>query len=123
VPSPTYAAILGRIVALGAGLLDLLGAMRLAGGPRARYVSIDHRSRSLRSAEDSSAARASRDLFLAQRFARHASPLTMIIYIHAADEDLRAGIRRLRCWLQLAIWRPEGPEGHKRRGAKLIAGR
>jgi len=41
--------------------------------------------------------RASRDLFLAQRFARHASPLTTIIYTHATDEDLRESVRRLRC--------------------------
>jgi integrase/recombinase XerC len=41
--------------------------------------------------------RASRDLFLAQRFARHASPLTTVIYTHATDEDLREGVRGLRC--------------------------
>ena len=41
--------------------------------------------------------RASRDLFLAQRFARHASPLTTIIYAHPSDEDLREGVRGLRC--------------------------
>ena len=31
--------------------------------------------------------RASRDLFLAQRFARHASPLTTTIYAHVSDEE------------------------------------
>jgi integrase/recombinase XerC len=41
--------------------------------------------------------RASKDLFLAQRFARHASPLTTVIYTHASDEDLREGVRGLRC--------------------------
>lgn len=41
--------------------------------------------------------RASKDLFLAQRFARHASPLTTVIYTHASDEDLRAGVRLLSC--------------------------
>jgi integrase/recombinase XerC len=41
--------------------------------------------------------RASKDLFLAQRFARHASPLTTVIYTHPSDEDLRAGVRRLDC--------------------------
>ena len=30
--------------------------------------------------------RASRDLFLAQRFARHVSPLTTIVYTHPSDE-------------------------------------
>ncbi len=41
--------------------------------------------------------RATRDLFLAQRFARHASPLTTIVYTHPADEELYEGIRNLPC--------------------------
>jgi integrase len=41
--------------------------------------------------------RAKRDLFLAQRFARHVSPLTTTIYTHPADEELYAGIRNLPC--------------------------
>jgi site-specific recombinase XerC len=41
--------------------------------------------------------RASRDLFLAQRFARHASPLTTTIYTHPSDEELREGVRSLPC--------------------------
>ena len=41
--------------------------------------------------------RASRDLFLAQRFARHASPLTTVIYTHPSDEELQAGVRELPC--------------------------
>jgi site-specific recombinase XerC len=41
--------------------------------------------------------RASKDLFLAQRFARHASPLTTVCYTHPSDEDLREGVRGLRC--------------------------
>jgi site-specific recombinase XerC len=41
--------------------------------------------------------RSSRDLFLAQRFARHASPLTTVIYTHPSDEELRDGIRELAC--------------------------
>lgn len=39
--------------------------------------------------------RASRDLFLAQRFARHASPLTTTIYCHPGDEELRQAVRSL----------------------------
>jgi len=39
--------------------------------------------------------RATRDLFLAQRFAQHASPLTTIIYAHPADEELAEGERDL----------------------------
>jgi site-specific recombinase XerC len=41
--------------------------------------------------------RASRDLFLAQRFARHASPLTTTVYTHPGDEELFEGIRNLLC--------------------------
>jgi len=41
--------------------------------------------------------RASRDLFLAQRFARHASPLTTTIYTHPSDEELRDRVRTLAC--------------------------
>ncbi len=32
--------------------------------------------------------RSSRDLFLAQRFARHVSPLTTVVYTHPSDEEL-----------------------------------
>lgn len=39
--------------------------------------------------------RVSRDLFLAQRFARHASPLTTTIYTHPSDEELRERVREL----------------------------
>ena len=41
--------------------------------------------------------RASRDLFLAQRFARHASPITTVIYTHPGDEELRERTRALVC--------------------------
>jgi integrase len=41
--------------------------------------------------------RASRDLFLAQRFARHLSPLTTTVYTHPSDEDARARLRSLNC--------------------------
>ena len=41
--------------------------------------------------------RSSRDLFLAQRFARHVSPLTTVIYTHPDDEELWEGVRGLRC--------------------------
>src|SRR5260221_6603035 len=41
--------------------------------------------------------RASRDLFLAQRFARHVSPLTTTVYTHPSDQELWQNIRRLRC--------------------------
>jgi len=41
--------------------------------------------------------RASRDLFLAQRFARHVSPLTTTLYTHVSDEELSARLRSLAC--------------------------
>ena len=41
--------------------------------------------------------RTSRNLFLAQRFARHASPMTTVIYTHPSDEELREGVRGLVC--------------------------
>jgi len=41
--------------------------------------------------------RASRDLFLAQRFARHASPLTTTIYTHPSDQEMFERVRQLHC--------------------------
>ena len=41
--------------------------------------------------------RASRDLFLAQRFARHQSPLTTVVYTHPSDEELFEGTRGIPC--------------------------
>jgi site-specific recombinase XerC len=51
----------------------------------------------LRHAAVTNVYRASRNLFLAQRFARHASPLTTIVYTHPSDEELYAGIKDLPC--------------------------
>ena len=45
--------------------------------------------------------RATRDLFLAQRFARHASPLTTTVYTHPSDEEMSAQLRELTCLSQL----------------------
>lgn len=41
--------------------------------------------------------RTSRDLFLAQRFARHVSPLTTTVYTHPSDQELWQRIRGLTC--------------------------
>jgi integrase len=41
--------------------------------------------------------RATRDLFLAQRFARHVSPLTTTIYTHPSDQEMAERLRRLGC--------------------------
>jgi len=32
------------------------------------------------------------ELFLAQRFARHASPLTTVVYTHPSDEEIRGRV-------------------------------
>ena len=41
--------------------------------------------------------RQTRDLFLAQRFARHSSPLTTTIYTHPSDEEVLDQVRVLPC--------------------------
>ncbi len=41
--------------------------------------------------------RATRDLFLAQRFARHVSPLTTTIYTHPSDDEMQERLRELTC--------------------------
>jgi integrase len=41
--------------------------------------------------------RATRDLFLAQRFARHISPLTTTVYTHPSDEETAEQVRGLAC--------------------------
>jgi site-specific recombinase XerC len=51
----------------------------------------------LRHSAVSNVYRATHDLFLAQRFARHASPLTTTIYCHPGDEEMRERVRGLRC--------------------------
>jgi len=41
--------------------------------------------------------RATHDLFLAQRFARHVSPLTTVCYTHPSDEEMARRVRTLAC--------------------------
>ena len=41
--------------------------------------------------------RQTRDLFLAQRFARHVSPLTTTVYTHPSDDEMQQQLRRLSC--------------------------
>jgi site-specific recombinase XerC len=53
--------------------------------------------RALRHSAVTNVYRASRDLFLAQRFARHASPLTTVIYTHPSDEESYEMMRELPC--------------------------
>ena len=37
------------------------------------------------------------NLFLAQRFARHASPITTVVHTHPADEQMAERVAGLRC--------------------------
>ncbi len=41
--------------------------------------------------------RATHDLFLAQRFARHVSPLTTVVYTHPSDDEMQEKVRGLAC--------------------------
>jgi site-specific recombinase XerC len=41
--------------------------------------------------------RMSLDLFMAQRFARHVSPLTTTVYTHPSDEEVYQRVRGLSC--------------------------
>jgi integrase len=41
--------------------------------------------------------RRTRDLFLAQRFARHVSPLTTVVYTHPSDQEMSDRLRNLAC--------------------------
>ena len=52
---------------------------------------------SLRRSSVTNVYRATRDLFLAQRFARYASPLTTTIYTHPSDEEMSRRVRNLAC--------------------------
>jgi integrase/recombinase XerC len=51
---------------------------------------------SLRHSAITNVYRATKDLYLTQRFARHASPLSTVNYTHPSDEELYEGIRRLK---------------------------
>ena len=52
---------------------------------------------SIRHSAVSAVYRMSHDLFLAQRFARHVSPLTTVIYTHPSDDEMREKLRTLNC--------------------------
>jgi len=67
-----------------------------SGGPDS-YLATPPRMRARSGPAITNVSGASRDLFVAHRFARHASPLTTISYTHPTDEGLREGVRGLRC--------------------------
>jgi len=52
---------------------------------------------SLRHTSVTNVYRKTRDLFLAQRFARHASPMTTTVYTHPSDEEMSRRLRRIDC--------------------------
>ncbi len=75
--------------------LLLLGATRSGGAPDPSLHGIVHRDLSgeksglvLPLLLGGSAGEGGQDLFLAQRFARHVSPLTTTVYTHPSDEEL-----------------------------------
>ena len=51
----------------------------------------------LRHSAISSVYRMTHDLYLAQRFARHVSPLTTTVYTHPSDQELAGRVRALDC--------------------------
>jgi len=51
----------------------------------------------LRHSAVSNVYRTTHDLFLAQRFARHISPLTTVVYTHPSDEEMQGRVRALDC--------------------------
>ena len=51
----------------------------------------------LRHSAVSNVYRATHDLFLAQRFARHLSPLTTTVYTHPSDDETRHKMKSLPC--------------------------
>jgi len=51
---------------------------------------------SLRHSAITNVYRATKDLYLTQRFARHASPMSTTIYTHPTDEELYEGIRGIK---------------------------
>ena len=52
---------------------------------------------SLRHTSVTNVYRRTRDLFLAQRFARHASPLTTVVYTHPSDQEMAEKLRGMAC--------------------------
>lgn len=52
---------------------------------------------SLRHSSITNVYKATRDLFLAQRFARHVSPLTTTGYTHPSDQEIADRLRSLGC--------------------------
>jgi len=51
----------------------------------------------LRHSAISSVHRMTHDLYLAQRFARHVSPLTTTVYTHPSDQEMAGRVRGLEC--------------------------
>ena len=56
-----------------------------------------HPSRSIRHSAVTNVYQRTRDLFLAQRFARHVSPLTTSVYTHPSDQEMAKRLRQLHC--------------------------
>src|SRR5437867_8865390 len=84
-------------VSISAGASDLapedpIRVPRVAGGGGIR----DPLSLSMRFGTPTNVYRATKDLYLTQRFARHSSPLTTTIYTHPSDEELYTALRGIK---------------------------
>ena len=73
--------------------------MRSVRRPRYRFHCLRHcdETRPERHTAATSDYRATRDLFLAQRFARHARPLTTVTYTHPSAAELSNRLRGVDC--------------------------
>lgn len=77
--------------------LEAAGAVHVAGVAGEAGSDRLYSFHSLRHSAVTNVYRASRDLFLAQRFARHVSPLTTTIYTHPSDQEMSQQVRSLPC--------------------------
>ena len=84
--APLFLSSLGRRISLRRVQFIFLEWQRAAGFER------PYNFHALRHTAITNVYRATKDLFLAQRFARHASPMTTICYTHPSDEELYAKI-------------------------------
>jgi len=87
--SPLFASRQRRRISLRQVQINFARWQRVAGFER------HYNFHTLRHTAITNVYRATKDLFLAQRFARHASPMTTVIYTHPSDEELYAKIGRI----------------------------
>ncbi len=89
-PSPLLLSSLGRRISLRRVQIMFREWQRAAG-----FETV-YPFHSLRHTAITNVYRATKDLYLTQRFARHSSPLTTTCYTHPSDEELYAALRAIR---------------------------